>query len=217
MSNITRNMLLALTLVCVIALIVFCIQLIVINRGIEPADSGAVISGGSQSNDGDDADGDDPTGDDFSDLFANSPRPPPLGTRRDLLVSENTRLVIFASEELFEYEEGDLDWFFRYTGEGAAELEIRFMAITQQGVAENAESFLNSYSGSGSAEFTGEQSIHGSPVSGYHVSAMAGGEMYEAWIVDLDNSDVALVLVIKYQNEQQKEALSRVLSSLEME
>jgi len=215
-------MLLGLTLVCVIALIVFFIQLMVINRGVEPASSGSVISGGSQSDDGseangDDADGDDQDADDFSDFFANTPRPPPLGTRRDLLVSENTRLVIFASEELFEYEEGDLDWFFRYTGEGAAELEIRFLALTQQGIGENAESFLNSYSGSATAEFTGEQSIHGSPVSGYHVSAMSGGEMYEAWIVDLDNSDVALVLVIKYQNDQQKEALIRVLSSLEME
>ena len=220
MHNITKNLLLALTLVCAIALIVFCIQLIVINRGVEPAESGAVV-GGSLGDDseenGDDPDGGDPFGDDFSDILANAPRPPPLGTRRDLLVAENTRLVVFASEELFDFEQGALDWTFNYTGEGSAALNIDFTMISQQGVATHAESFLNNYSGSSASEFTGEEAIHGSPVRGYHVSTSVGGDIYEAWIVNIENSDVALVLVINYQNEQQREALYRVLSSLELE
>jgi len=221
MSNIMKNFLLALSLVCVIALIVFCIQLIVINRGVEPADSGAVVSGGSQDDgsedNGDDPDGEDPGADDFSDILANTPRPPPLGTRHEIGVAENTRLVIYASDELFEFEQGALDWAFNYTGGGTAALNIDFTMISQLGVATHVESFLNTYSGSSTSEFTGEQQILGSPVSGYHASTRVGEDMYEAWVIELDNSDVALVLVINYQNDQQQEALYRVLSSIEME
>jgi len=228
MSNITKNLLLALTLVCVIALIVFCIQLIVINRGAEPRDQGAIISGGAQQEDedadpadedqdnGEDGDGS-MFGDDGFDPDQMLQRPPAQGTRHALLVAEDSRLIIYADEELFDFEEGDLDWWFIYLGGGVATLEIAFTQISPQGAAEHAETFLNNYSGSDLSEFTGEDSIQGSPLRGYHVSTWAGDEMYEAWIHLLQDSDLALVFVINYENDQQRDALYDLLSTLDME
>jgi len=230
MSNITKNLILALTLVCIIALIVFCVQLIVLNRGVEPREPGAVVSGDSQADDEDtdqDADGDqqqndiddgniDGTG--GIDLVPEPPRMPPQGLRYEFLVTDSNRLVVYAQEELFDFEEGDLDWWFLYIGEGGgiATLEIAYTLITSQGVAAHAETFLNRYSGNTTSEFSGEQSIQGSELRGYHVSTQSGGEVYEAWIHTLDDNDLALVFVINYQNDIQRDALYEVLSTLSM-
>jgi len=219
MSNITKNLLLALTLVCVIVLIVFCIQLIVINRGVEPAGAGSTVSGDSQQEDEDTEEDENEPGDDedFDPGPAiTTPRPPPQGTRYELRVTENSQLIVYAREELFEFTQDELDWWFTYTGGGAAALEISFTLISPQGAAAHAETFLSNYSG-GRSEFGGEESIHGSPISGYHVSAQQGSEWYEAWIHTLADSDLALAFVINYQNEQQRAALYEVLSSLEIQ
>jgi len=227
MSNITKNLLLALTLVCVIALIVFCIQLIVINRGVDPVVPGTTVSGGSQQGDedpdsnGEQANGEDGDGslnvDNATASVVTTPRPPPQGTRESILVSEDNRLIIYVREELFEFVVGDLDWWFIYSGAGEATLEIAFTQISPQGLAAHAETFLNEYSGGTTAEFSGEQSIQGSSISGYHVSARTGGGVYEAWLHALENSDLALAFVIYYENDVQKDALYELLSSMDME
>jgi len=222
MSNISKNLLLGLTLVCVIILIVFCIQLIVLNRGADPAGSGPAISSGSQSGEepGSEGEGEEePNGESGEGSNVNAPptpRPPPQGTRHTLNVTQQSQLIIYASEELFDFEERELDWWFLYTGGGVATLEISYIVITAQGVAAHAESFLNNYTGGTEAEFTGEESIRGSELRGYHVSAMHGGEMYEAWIHTLLDSDMALVFVINYERDQQREALYEILSTLDM-
>jgi len=220
MSNISKNLLLGLTLVCVIVLIVFCIQLIVINRGVEPIEPGSTISGDAEQGDGDsEIDDEETSGEDDGSAAAAvvTPRPPPQGIRRSFRVSDSNLLIVYAREELFDFEERDFDWWFLYTGGGLATLEISHTMIGPQGVAEHAESFLNSYSGSNAAEFTGEESIGGSELKGYHVSAQHGNEIYEAWIHTLIDSDLALVFVICYENDQQKDALYEVLSTLDME
>jgi len=220
MSNITKNLLLALTLVCVIVLIVFCIQLIVINRGVEPAGAGATVSGDSQQGDEDPEDNENDPGEDegFDPGPAIvTPRPPPQGTRHELRVTENSQLIVYARDELFDFTQDELDWWFTYTGGGTATLEIAFTLISPQGAAAHAETFLNSYTGGSRSEFVGEESIQGSPINGYHVTAQQGGEWYEAWIHTLSDSDLALAFVITYQNEQQRAALHEVLSSMEIQ
>jgi len=220
MSNISKNLLLGLTLVCVIVLIVFCIQLIVLNRGVDPADSGSAISGSSQSNEDTEGDGEEEPngeGEDGTNVTAQvTPRPPPQGTRRELMVTMESVLVVYARDDLFDFEHREIDWWFTYTGGGDAKLEISYIMITPIGVAAHAETFLNNYTGGTEAEFTGEESIVGSELRGYHVTALSGGLRYEAWIHTLFDSDLALVFVISYENDQQKEALYEILSTLDM-
>jgi len=227
MNNIIKNVILAFTLVCVIVLIVFCIQLLVINRGVEPKEAGSTISGDSQQEDEEpEEDEENVDGDDadsniggFVDPGQEAPRPPPQGIRRELLVAVNKWLVIYAREELFDFQQGEIDWLFKYTGEGGAgaELEISFTFVTGQGgVGEHAQTFLNNYSGGSQSEYSGEEVIHGSSLRGYHVSAQVGTTTYEAWIHALEGSDLALVLVINYTNDRQRDALYEVLSTLDM-
>ena len=223
MSIITKNLLLALTLVCVIALIVFCIQLIVINRGVEPLNPGGSISGGSSQGSGSGSTGEEPSGgdedpgDEPTPPPVTTPRPPPQGTRHSIRVTEENRLIIYIREDRFDYEAGDLDWWFNYNAGGHATLELVFEMIMGQGVGAHAESFLNRYTSSTGAEYTGEESIQGSDIMGYHVISNLGNETYEAWIHLLEGSDLALVFVINYENNTQKEALYEALSSMSIE
>jgi len=220
MSNISKNLLLGLTLVCVIVLIVFCIQLIVLNRGVDPADSGSVISSGSQDNEDPEGDGEEESnGEDPNGIGGTTqvtPRPMPQGTRRELMVTMESVLVVYSRDELFDFEHREIDWWFTYTGGGNAKLEISYVMITPIGVAAHAETFLNNYTGGTEAEFTGEESIVGSELRGYHVTALSGGLRYEAWIHTLFDSDLALVFVISYENDQQRDALYEILSTLDM-
>ena len=217
MSNITKNLLLALTLVCVIALVVFCIQLIIINRGVDPIEPGSVISGGSQQGSEGSGDGEDDPGEANTPAPA-TPRPPPQGTRTSIRINPDTnaQLIIYYREELFNFVVGDLDWWFEYI-QGEATLEIAFTMITTGGIIAHTETFLNDYTGGGTAEFTGEESIQGSSLMGYHASARTGTGTYEVWIHNLEGSDLALAFVIYYENEQQRDALYQILSSMDME
>jgi len=222
MSNLLKNILLGFTFVCVIVLLVFCIQLIVLNRGGEPSGPGPAISGGQQGDENPDREGEgeeDPDGEGEQGTNGNvqsTPRPPAQGTRHELMVTLDSVLVIYARDELFDFEEREIDWWFNYKGGGNATLEISYILITAQGVVAHAESFLNNYTGGTEAFFVGEDLIVSSEISGYHVTAVHGGGMYEAWIHTLPSSDLALVFVINYENNQQRDALYEVLSTLDM-
>jgi len=202
-----------------------------LNRGVTPAESGSSVSSGQQQG-GDSAagtDGDETSDDENGDASTDgedgtvatpvTPRPPPSGIRRSILVAPpDGRLIIYSSDELFEYIEGDIEWFFVYTGQGDAELEIAYTSVTtQQGIAAHAETFLNEFTSSTAAVYSGEEYIQGSSLMGYHVSARTGRGTYEAWLHDLAGSDLILVFVIFYENDMQKEALYTVLSSMDME
>ena len=228
MSNIIKNILLGFTLVCVVALIVFCIQIIVFNRGVTPIEAGTGITGGAQQGDEDGASDPDASGDGSGDVNGDggadgitpapiTPRPPPQGMRYSWLVTEDNRLVAYAREELFEFTESDRERIFTYTGIGNATLEISFTMIPPQGVAAHLENILNNNSGGNNAEYVGEDLIRGSVLNGYYASIRFGGEVHEAWIHMLQGSDLALLFLVNYTNEQQLEALNEILSSLDIE
>jgi len=227
MGNLTKNLLLALTLVCVIALIVFCVQLIVLNRGVEPREHSATISGDSQQGDEEEEPDSETAGDEAPDVDGadgdnepaqTTPRPQPQGTRHELLVAVDTetKLIVYAREELFEFVENETNWEFLYSGEGDASLEIGFMLVSPRGLAADAETYLSNYTDGAETKFEGEQSIQDSELRGYYLSAQQGGTSYEAWIHALPDSDLALVFVISYENSQQRDALYEILSTMEM-
>jgi len=224
MRNISKNLFLALTLVCVIALLVFCIQLIVINSGVEPRQPNSTISGvspgqgdntpGSGENPGNNGENGN-TGDNGNEQP--TIRPQPQGSRNELMIDTSTTLIIYAREEIFNFIQNDLDWQFEYTGSGNAGLEISFVFISLQGAAADAEAFLNNQTGGTGAEYKGDLVIQGSSVRGYHVTANDGGVSYEAWVHQLRGSDLALAFLINYTNSDQRDALYEVLSSMDIE
>jgi len=103
-NNIIKNLLLALTLVCAIAFIVFCVQLIVQNRGVEPINHGLSASESAQQ-DGDedsgaDENGDDSSGDDTGD---------DTGTDNDTGDTGETEVAGWP-KELPAYPDGEIDY-----------------------------------------------------------------------------------------------------------
>ena len=224
MSNITKNLLLALSLVCAIALIVFCIQLIVLNRGVEPREPGATISAGTKQGDeepdpdaqpdGEGPDGENDNGD--NNQTQNTPRPPPQGERNELVIPGDLKLIVYAREELFEYTKNDFNWRFEYLREGEAALEINLIVVTLQGLASDADTFLANYTEGATPESGNDLSFEGLPLEGYFVTAQRGSVTYEALVHPLPDGEFALVFVINYQNDQQKEALYEVLSSIDL-
>ncbi|MCL2820690.1 MAG: hypothetical protein FWD38_07655 [Oscillospiraceae bacterium] len=216
MSGISKNLLLGFTLVCVIVLIVFCIQLIVINSGVDRNQPGSV-SGAGQGDADESPDGEEEDGDEVGAIPTPTPRPLPQGTRYELIISDNNRLIIYARDEFFDYEEEGLSWLFRYSAGGNAVLDISFTMFTvAQSAADQAVAFLNRYSGGTEAVYVGEIVIPGSSIYGYHATARHGEENYEVWIHEPADSDIALAFVIRYENDQQKDALYEVLSTLDI-
>ena len=215
MNNISKNLLLGFALVCAIVVIVFSIQLVIINSGGEAAGSGSSMSGGSNDNT-DDQNGEDGDEDDPATTPVPTPRPPPQGFRREIPVTQNNNLIIYYMEQLFNYEDTGFNWLFNYLGEGDAKLEISFDVISPQGVEAHMISFMNGYSGGTEAEFTGFGDIAGSELDGYHVIARHGVVVYEAWVHMIQGTDLSLRFVINYDNGQQRDSLFTVLSSMDM-
>ena len=105
MRNVSKNLFMALTVVCAVALVVFLIQLIVINRDVESISPDSVVSGGpsGEESDPDSEDGpDDPADAEDFNQELQTPRPPPQGTQRLINVSDTSTLVIYVDEDKFE-------------------------------------------------------------------------------------------------------------------
>jgi len=220
MGNIKKNLFLALTFSAVIAIIVFLVQLIVINSGVEPRQPSGVIEGNTPDTGNENPGGEDP-GDNNGDNTITDPtnRPVQTGQRNEILINSNPdiNLIIYTRTELFNLIHNDLSWRFEYTGGGSAGLEIDFVLISPQGAAIDSEAFLNRHIGGTGAEYKGDQPIQNSSIKGFHVTASSSGVNYEAWIHQMSGSDLALALVINYSNIDQRDALYGILSSIDIE
>jgi len=238
MNNLLKNSLLALTLVCVVALIVFCIQLIIINRDVDRVTPGTVITtpdeDGENIENGEEMNDDDTQNNEAAITFPGV-APQHMGERHEILITPNSHLVLYAHDDQFVFEDGELDWAFRYIDANlgnigdytnddtdnfafgrTAALEITFKFITVQGIETHAVDFLNQYSGSQASVFNGMTSIMGTRLMGYHVTTSHLGRTYEAWIHTLLDSDVSLVFVLNYENDMQREALYQVLRTADI-
>ncbi|MCL2220717.1 MAG: hypothetical protein FWC13_03605 [Oscillospiraceae bacterium] len=239
MSNTYKNLLLALTFVCVIGLVVFFIMLIVINSGVEPPQPTITVADGrdDSANEDDDSDiaaggfgGDDFTFDggelgdigfgdnlliDDEDLYLGQEPAIVLGNRHSLVVAENTTLVIYSNDSI-EFQSGAFDWTFDYIGDsyaGNATLDINVTIRSEQGLETDVIAFLESYTGF-TVEFGGEVQIAGSGLPGYYAITHIETGSYEAWVYDLEGSEFVLVFVISYASESQRDVLYAILSSM---
>ena len=241
MSRLIKNALVVFTLLCIIFLVIFCIELIVVNWGSDSKESEPQISVVTSDGKGDKTGGPDtpdanPDGNQLSDDVpkpsgdtGNNGNEPSQGEDNRVpkikhylipMLDDKHTLELFVDEELFSYSEGETQWKFTYTAGGKAEFEVASDFISPpKGVYGLADEFLDNYLNGGESKVSGEKQIGDSSLKGVFVSGENNGETYEAWIhKPLDGSDIgtAVTFVISYENEVQKKAICTILDTLEM-
>jgi len=229
-----KNVVLVFTLICIAVVAVFCVELVLLNREEkeneqpslstinpdedgtptpEPEDWGQLIE--SDPDDGDEANGDPDEADEL--------RPPVEASLFVMpMMIDDRELLVYADEVLFDVIEGESDLLFIYEGDGEARLFIGFDFITPPGgMAELAPRFLYDYLDGGESRVLGDRTIRESAIRGTFVMGETEDETttYEAWIHSLtgsNNEGMALVFVINYQNETQRDAIYDILNTMEL-
>ena len=235
MNRIAKNAVVIFTLLCAIFLIVFCAELIIVNSEDETGKTDPAMS--------DDLKTDDKGGDDSSEkidtkqpegnaaqessgqneggALPEKQKTTPTGKRYDLSMLDDVHtLVLYADEELFDYEEEETSWLLTYNGGGGASLEIALVLISpQDGVAIYSENFLDNYLDGGRSSVGGVKQIGDSSLSGIFIIGDKNEETYEAWIhgpFGGGDSGRAVVFVIHYREDEQRDALYGIIDTLDM-
>ena len=241
MSKTGKNLLIAFTLVCMIVLIIFTVELLILNKD-NNGDSNGISNGGSNGgseNESSMSESVPSEADNSADISLLSPSDnepsseitdnqpsdsalPNAGTRYSLMITSsdlpNNLLVWYVDEELFECTDNDPDQVFSYLGEGTASLEIRVVYIPQ-GAETYAESYLNRYLDGNESYVSGIGQIRQSLIDGVFVSGVNDGETFEAWIHSIpdDPNYMGVAFVIRYSNNDQRNALYTILDTLDLE
>ena len=232
MSRTIKSAVVVFTILCAIFLIIFSVELILLNRDSENNEGAPALSGGqppgNRNSDADVTNGSGETnaqasagGDGAPDRTGESRPPAPAGTRYEQIMPDGTYLVYYVDGELFGHtlteEENTID-LFSFGGDETAGLEIRF-AQMPQGINAFARDFLETDFGVVDSSVEGEESIRNSTLKGIYSSGTGNEALYEAWIhsfSDREFDDMGVIFIISYQNEIQRSALYRILDTLEM-
>lgn len=229
MSKISKNLLVAFTVLCVIVLVVFCVELFALNKPADDdsaaaslsegagegdsADSQQTQTGGSEPGDGDISGNEDHTGNGST---PSGPAGPPEGTLRRIPMLGDMTLFLYVDEDLFKETEMQDSYMYTYAGEGTATLEIP-LVFMQFGIDSFAETFLDGYIDTGRTSVGNEGMVGRSSISGVFVYGEIDGEKYEAWIhsfSDVGLDDMGVAFVLHYRSDEQKDALYSILDTL---
>jgi hypothetical protein len=235
MSKVTKNVVMVFTLVCVVVLVIFCVELFLLNRDNGDRRPDATISNNeteAPSPDGDLQIADDPSQDLVPDEIEPETDPPEDTEEPDSAVTppENARphvfllsadvaeLVFYIDTTVFETENLGESWLFSYLHGEDAWLEIGFVFVhPEDGARELAQNFLHNYLEGDYSTFEGERTIGNSSVRGVFVTGENEGETFEAWLrdlADLGAGSLALVVVVRHSTEEERDALYRVLDTM---
>jgi len=224
MNRTGKALLLLLTFVCVIVLIIFCVELLLINRdNDDPADSGPTAPAAEtrpQEPDYPPPDDDNGNGDDDSyapaDEAPPTEIPEPIGTQFLIPVPGpgNMALILYVYEELFEHREEELSDIFTYTGAGNASLEIRMIQM-QYGDDIFARDFLEESFDVPDSAVVGVRHVGTSPLEGILVMGQLDDEDFDVWIYSIPGTaDLGLAFILRFENNIQRSALELIINTL---
>ena len=233
MNKTLKNIIMVFTLLCIIFVIVFCVELFLLNRSSnrspdpvvstrdpdEPPDENLLTF--------DDPAPDDPFGleDPFNDLIDDdrtgpAVTPPLTASRQSFLLSAGiAELVFFVDMELFERTDLGDGLFYSYLGDGNAGIEITFAFVHPQGgISAVADTWLHNYLDGADSTVEGERSIGRSPIRGTYVTGVNNnGETYSAWLrslSDFESDSLALVVVVNYEDTMQSGVIYSILDTM---
>ena len=235
MSKTVKKLIAFFTLLCVVVLMVFCVELLLLNKnsgdGTGAASSQTGKPGGTHTGAPSTPPTDTPPqsetppiggGPDTSATSPGTDEPPntapsaPNKEQHQIRLADDIALSVSINPNKFDYEQQDMGDIFIYKGGGSATLEI-VLDYLPFGAAERAKGFLDMYTDKAQAIIEEEKQVGQSKLIGTHVLAMKGEITYEAWICDIPADDnTAFDLIIQYRELSQKEAIYDILGTMEL-
>jgi len=238
MTRTVKNVVMAFTLLCAIFLVVFVVELISANRDASENDNGAAIYNRSAvTNGAEEGAGPGDTNETGPGTDGNVdnggggvviPVQPGESTMFTLpLADTGFTLIAYADEGIFDFVmPRELSWWFYYRADNspyddriAMEVEI-VLIVPPYGISGLAEIFLEGYLDGEASRVIGERYIRNSPLRGVEVTGeREDGRVYEAWIHRLTEGrhhDLAVVFIIRYETEEQRDAFYAILDTLYM-
>ena len=228
MSKTVKNLLIVFTLLCAIVLVVFTIELFLINQGTGDSRENSPALPEETPGEIEAPPGEQPPsttgeGSAFWQTETQQPQQPsgqPTGKRYELLYSPTKNLIVYADEVLFEHDsQMEMADMFTYIDGENASLLIRFTSLPQ-GAEKCAESILDGYLEENESTVGGLGPIKQSSLNGVFVSGVKDGETFEAWIHSIPDSDsnisndIGMAFIIRYRDNEQKSALYTILDTL---
>ena len=219
MNKTIKKLLLAFTLLCIVLLIVFSAELFLLNRSTEPT----VIRQTPPPSESPPSETEDVPNNGENGPNEDTPpsiQPPaePPGTRHELMIADDVRLLLYADEELFEYSDDmELLWEFSHIG-SETQLQIG-LALLLEGAETFAETMLLGYLDGGESTVEGVRPIGQSMLSGVYVSGEIGAETYSAWVCSIPSDVVehfGVYFVFNHSNEEHRDAVFTILDTLQM-
>ena len=222
MSNTLKKVVLIFTLLCIVLLVVFSVELFLLNRGREntgglatepPATVSPPVSivppTGPPTEETEPPEG----GEQQEETYQES-----TSTRRELELASDVTLIVHSNDELFEFTDLEPTWIFSQAETGA-ELEISLIYLPQD-EATFASSFLNGYLEGEPSSVRGERQIGRSQLRGVYVTGTTtDSTTIAAWISALSTSEggnFGMAVVIKYSENAQRDAIFAILDTMEM-
>jgi len=234
LNKVLKRIIMVFTILCCIALVVFSVELILINRDTSNRGEEPTISGNGQNGEGDDGTEPDANGDGSQDGAdqngeqgqggeepSQGGRPDPTGTRHEELVTGGT-LSLYVDSALFNQgtiEDPDDLFVFTWSGDGAASLDIG-MVYFPRGIDAFAESFLVSRYHATDFDAQGEDYIGRSPLRGYLFTGESDAGSLETWVYTSaaeGYGNMGLAFTVTYQNITQRNAIYDILGTLDIE
>ena len=236
MSKMGKNLLIGFTILCVAVFVVFCIELIILNSEKDNS-RGEAVSGDSLQETGDPPDATqtsdtaDPSGESQppgsgqpdGDGRQDETRPIPKGRSHTLPMPLSKELVLYADEADFIFSD-DLGTeerlaMFTYSDGGESSLEIRFGSVTLEGPDALANDIIGDYPGGVQITRTGDGPILRSSLNAVSYLGKDDDVTYEICIhnvIESDTDSLAVVFIIHYRDNSQRDAIYAILETMEM-
>ena len=224
MSNTVKKATLIFTLLCVLVVIVFSVELVLLNRGRENTGLAALEPPhASNPHEDEPTQPNQPPPEEPPENGGEEPpeqtEPTEVLTRVELELVSDSAIIIYIDEEMFENTALDLTWLFSHTEEESeASLEISLIYMSH-GAEAYARSVLDGYLEGGTSNFVGERDIASSNSRGFYAVGRKDTETYAAWIIALNSvegNNLGVAIIINYSNNDHRDMLYSVLDTLEI-
>ena len=219
MNSTIKKVIMVFTLFCVIFLIIFCVELFLLNRGRE-GPAYALRAPPHTEPPPEEVEGPNETPPEEPDPAGNGtqpedPDPERTGTLYQLEMASDIMLTVYADEELFEFTDNTQHWIFTHV-DGEAELEIH-LTYLPHGPSAFATTVLDIYLDGETSSIRGERQVGSSSLRGVYVTGSSETQVVSAWIMELDTVDgdnLGVAIVVISTGEEEVESINAILDTM---